>query len=30
MTQRMLGPGWPNVEALSQPAVYQALVKPRI
>jgi CubicO group peptidase (beta-lactamase class C family) len=30
MTQRMLGPGWPNVEALSQPLVYQALVKPRI
>ena len=29
MTQRMLGPGWPNVEALSQPPVYQALVKPR-
>jgi len=30
MTQRMLGPGWPNVEALSQPSVYQALVKPRM
>ncbi len=30
MTQRMLGPGWPNVEALSQPPVYQALVKPRM
>ena len=30
MTQRMFGPGWPNVEALSQPPVYQALVKPRI
>jgi CubicO group peptidase (beta-lactamase class C family) len=30
MTQRMLGPGWPNVEVLSQPLVYQALVKPRI
>jgi CubicO group peptidase (beta-lactamase class C family) len=30
MTQRMLGPGWPNVEALSQPSVYQALLKPRM
>jgi len=30
MTQRMLGPGWPNVLALSQPLVYQALVKPRM
>jgi CubicO group peptidase (beta-lactamase class C family) len=30
MTQRMLGPGWPQVEALSQPPVYQALVKPRM
>ncbi len=30
MTQRMLGPGQPNVEALSQPVVYQALVKPRM
>jgi CubicO group peptidase (beta-lactamase class C family) len=30
MTQRMLGPGWPNVMALSQPAVYQALVTPRM
>ena len=29
MTQRRIGPGEPNVEALSQPAVYQALVKPR-
>ena len=29
MTQRMIGPGEPNVEALSQPVVYQALVKPR-
>ncbi|MGO9275423.1 MAG: serine hydrolase domain-containing protein [Terriglobia bacterium] len=29
MTQRMIGPGHPNVEALSQPVVYQALVKPR-
>jgi CubicO group peptidase (beta-lactamase class C family) len=28
MTQRMLGPGWPNVESLSQPLVYQALVNP--
>jgi len=28
MTQRLLGPRWPNVEALSQPPVYQALVKP--
>jgi CubicO group peptidase (beta-lactamase class C family) len=30
MTQRMLGPGWPAVEALSQPVVYQALVKPKM
>jgi CubicO group peptidase (beta-lactamase class C family) len=30
MTQRMLGPGWPNVQALSQPPVYQALLKPRM
>jgi len=28
MTQRMIGPGEPNVEALSQPLVYQALLKP--
>ena len=30
MTQRMLGAGWPNVQALSQPPVYQALLKPRM
>ena len=30
MTQRMLGAGWHNVEALSQPLVYQALLKPRM
>jgi CubicO group peptidase (beta-lactamase class C family) len=30
MTQRMIGPGWPNVEEMSQPAVYQALLKPRM
>ena len=30
MTQRMIGPGHPNVEALSQPSVYQALLKPRM
>jgi CubicO group peptidase (beta-lactamase class C family) len=30
MTQRRIGPGEPNVEALSQPMVYQALVKPRM
>ena len=30
MTQRMIGPGEPNVEALSQPPVYQALLKPRM
>jgi len=30
MTQRMLGAGWPNVQALSQPLVYQALLKPRM
>ena len=28
MTQRRIGPGEPNVQALSQPMVYQALVKP--
>jgi CubicO group peptidase (beta-lactamase class C family) len=30
MTQRMLGPKWPDVMALSQPTVYQALLKPRM
>lgn len=30
MTQRMIGPGQPDMEQLSRPAVYQALVKPRI
>jgi CubicO group peptidase (beta-lactamase class C family) len=30
MTQRMLGPGEPNMEALSRAPVYQALVKPRM
>jgi CubicO group peptidase (beta-lactamase class C family) len=30
MTQRMLGRGWPDVEALSHGPVYQALVKPRM
>jgi CubicO group peptidase (beta-lactamase class C family) len=30
MTQRLLGPGWPNMEALSQSLVYQALLKPRM
>ncbi len=30
MTQRMLGPGWPDVEALSQPIVYQALLQPKM
>jgi CubicO group peptidase (beta-lactamase class C family) len=30
MTQRMIGPGWPNMHALSQPPVYQALLKPRM
>jgi len=30
MTQHMVGPGQPNVEAISRPAVYQALVKPRM
>jgi CubicO group peptidase (beta-lactamase class C family) len=28
MTQRMIGPGEPDVATLSQPGVYQALVKP--
>ncbi|HXJ03792.1 MAG TPA: serine hydrolase domain-containing protein [Candidatus Acidoferrum sp.] len=30
MTQRMLGPQWPNVQELSQPTVYQALLRPQI
>lgn len=30
MTQRMIGPGWPDVEELSHAPVYQALVKPRM
>jgi CubicO group peptidase (beta-lactamase class C family) len=30
MTQRMLGPGWPDVEALSQATVYQALLQPKM
>lgn len=30
MTQRMLGPRWPNVSALSQPTIYQALLKPQM
>jgi CubicO group peptidase (beta-lactamase class C family) len=30
MTQRLFGPGLPDVEALSQPAVYQALLNPRM
>jgi CubicO group peptidase (beta-lactamase class C family) len=30
MTQRRLGPHWPDVEALSQPTVYQALLQPRL
>jgi CubicO group peptidase (beta-lactamase class C family) len=30
MTQRMLGPGQPNVEQLSRPLVYQALVNPKM
>jgi CubicO group peptidase (beta-lactamase class C family) len=30
MTQRMLGPRWPNVIGLSQPTVYQALLKPQM
>jgi CubicO group peptidase (beta-lactamase class C family) len=30
MTQRRIGPGEPNMEALSQPSVYQALLKPRM
>lgn len=29
MTQRMLGPGQPNMEQLSRPVVYQALVDPK-
>jgi CubicO group peptidase (beta-lactamase class C family) len=30
MTQRMIGAGWPDVKGLSRPAVYQALVKPKM
>jgi len=30
MTQRMIGPGWPDVEALSQPTVYQAFLQPKM
>lgn len=30
MTQHLIGPRQPNVEALSRPPVYQALVKPRM
>ena len=30
MTQRMLGPGQPNMEALSRPTVYQALLQPHM
>jgi CubicO group peptidase (beta-lactamase class C family) len=30
MTQRMFGPGQPNVEQLSRPVVYQALVAPKM
>ena len=30
MTQRMMGPGQPDVEQLSRPLVYQALVKPKM
>jgi CubicO group peptidase (beta-lactamase class C family) len=29
MTQRMMGPGQPNMEQLSRPPVYQALLKPQ-
>lgn len=29
MTQHMIGPNQPNVEQISRPAVYQALVKPK-
>ncbi|MGA2571332.1 MAG: serine hydrolase domain-containing protein [Terracidiphilus sp.] len=30
MTQRMIGPGQPNVEQLSRPVVYQALIGPKL
>lgn len=30
MTQHMIGPNQPNVEQISRPAVYQALVKPKL
>jgi CubicO group peptidase (beta-lactamase class C family) len=29
MTQRMMGPGQPNMEQLSRPPIYQALLKPQ-
>ena len=30
MTQHLIGPNQPNVEQISRPAVYQALVKPKM
>ncbi len=30
MTQHMIGPNQPNVEQISRPAVYQALIKPKM
>ena len=30
MTQRMLGPHWPNVQGLTRPVVYGALVDPKL
>lgn len=30
MTQRMIGAGWPDVQGLSHPALYQALVNPKM
>ena len=29
LTQRMLGPHWPNVQALTRPLVYSALTNPK-
>ena len=29
MTQRMMGPHWPNVQGLTRPGVYGALVNPK-
>jgi CubicO group peptidase (beta-lactamase class C family) len=30
MTQRMLGSGWPDMEMLTRPGIYQALLNPQM